>query len=81
LEPGSQPRLQLLPRPVIHADLAPAAALATRHQHGAAPRGTPEHDDEAAQALAMAGLAGGPHDRDDSLDGGRVRRVAHSLDA
>src|SRR5262249_34432135 len=34
LEPGAQPRLQLLPGPVIHADLAASAALAAAHQHG-----------------------------------------------
>jgi hypothetical protein len=92
---GGEPRLQLLPGPVVHADLAAAAALAAAHQHGAAPRvkirlgegerladtqsGAPQHDDQSAQALPMNGLAGGAHDGDDLLDGGRVRRLAHPL--
>lgn len=38
LEPGGQPRLQLLPCPVVHADLASASALAATDQHGAAAR-------------------------------------------
>src|SRR3954469_22434194 len=38
LQPGGQPRLQLLPGPVVHADLAAPAALATAHQHGTSAR-------------------------------------------
>src|SRR4051794_40750262 len=95
LYPGGEPRLQLLPGPVVHADLAPAAALAATDQHGAPPRvkislgererladpqpGAPEHDDQGAQAPPVDRLAGGAHDRDDLLDRGRVRRVADPL--
>jgi len=92
---GGEPRLQLLPRPVVHTDLAAAAALAATDQHGAPPPikiglsererladpqpGTPEHDDQGSQAPPVDRLAGGAYDRDDLLDGGRVRRVAHPL--
>jgi hypothetical protein len=36
LKPQVEPRLQLVPAPGIHADLAPPAALATPHQQCAA---------------------------------------------
>jgi len=32
----AEPRLELLPGPTVHSDLAPFAALAAAHQHGAA---------------------------------------------
>jgi hypothetical protein len=34
---GGEPGAQLFPAPVVHADLAPAAALAAADQHGSAP--------------------------------------------
>src|SRR4051794_13731713 len=37
LEARVQPRPQLLPAPVVHADLAPAAALALAHEDRSAP--------------------------------------------
>ena len=65
-----EPRLQLLPGPLVHADLAAAAALAAAHEQRAAagvevglgererlvdPQpGAPEHDDQAAQPPAVA---------------------------
>jgi len=92
---GGQPRLQLLPGPVIHADFPPPAALAapdhyrtpTRVEVGLAecerlgdPQpGAPEHDDQAAQALSVGGVAGGAQYRDDLLDCRRVRGVSHRL--
>ena len=72
------------PRPVVHADLAAAAALAAAHQQRSAARvqvgfgqrerlmdaqaGAPEHDDQPAQPAAMDAVAGGAHDGDDLLD-------------
>jgi hypothetical protein len=69
------PWLELLPGPVVHADLSPAPALAATHRYGAAARveiglgerqrladpqsGTPQHDDQAAQALPVNGVASG----------------------
>src|SRR5437667_9514686 len=37
LEAGGQPRAQLLPAPLVHPDLAPAAALALAHKDRSAP--------------------------------------------
>jgi hypothetical protein len=84
-----------LPGPVVHADLAAAAALAAPHQQRAAARiqvglgererlvdaqaGAPEHDDQAAQAAAVDAVAGVAHHGDDLLDRRRVRGVAHPL--
>ena len=95
LEPGGQPWLQLLPGPVIHADLPPAAALAAPDQHGAPTRvevgfgegerladpqpGAPQHDDQTTQTLAMLTLAGGAQERGDLLHARRVGRIANPL--
>src|SRR4051812_38578165 len=38
LDTGLQPRLELFPGPVVHADLAPAPALAAAYEHRSAPR-------------------------------------------
>jgi hypothetical protein len=67
-------RRELLPGPVVHADLAAAAALAAPHQQRSAARievglgkrerladpqaGAPEHDDQAAQPAAVDTVAG-----------------------
>ena len=83
-----QPWLELLEAPVVHADLAAAAALAAAHEHRAAPRvevelgeierfldaqpGAPEHDDQPAGASAMYAVAAAAHDRDDLLGARRV---------
>jgi hypothetical protein len=62
LDPGLQPRFELFPGPVVHADLAASAALAAPHQQRPAARvqvglrererfadaqpGAPQHDDQ-----------------------------------
>ena len=95
LRPCAQPRPQVLPAPVVHADLAPTAALAVADQQRAAPgvevvlcererfvdaqAAAPEHDDQRAQAPPVAVLPGKAHDRDDLLDRRRVGRVALAL--
>src|SRR5215217_8338519 len=79
LDPGLKPRLELLPGPVVDADLAAAAALAAAHQQRSASRGererlvnaqagAPQHDDQAAQPAAVDAVAGVAHHRDDFLD-------------
>jgi hypothetical protein len=91
LEPGRE----LLPCPVVHADLAAAAALAAADEQRSAARvqvglgererlvdpqaGAPQHDDQAAQSAAVDAVAGAAHDGDDLLDRGRVCGVAHPL--
>ena len=93
--PRLQPGLKLLPRPVVHPDLAAPAALATPHQQRPAARvqvglgererladpqaGPPQHDDQAAQPLAVHAVARLAHDGHDLLDRRRVGRVAHPL--
>src|SRR5919201_1400863 len=90
-----QPRRDLFPGPVVHADLAAPAALAAPHQQRPAARvevglgererlvdaqaGAPEHDDQAAQSAAMDAVAGGAHDGHDLLDGRWVCGVADPL--
>src|SRR5204863_9495677 len=39
----------------------------------------PEHDDQAANAVAVDAVAGLPHHRHDLLDPWRIRRIAQSL--
>jgi hypothetical protein len=86
-----QPRLKLLKTPVVHTDLAPAAALAARHKHRATPSvkvefgqiqrfldaqpSAPEHDDQAARSRTVQPVAAAAHDRDDLFRARRVRRV------
>ena len=90
-----QPRLDLLPAPAVHTDLAPLAALATADKHGAGDAveiafgqregladpqlGSPEHDDERSDAQALRRLAGGAHDGHELFDGRRVGRIAAAL--
>ena len=90
LDPRLQPRLKLLPGPVIHTDLAAAATLAASDQQRSAARvevglgegkrladpqaGSPEHDDQAAQPTAVDAVAAPTHDGDDLLDRRRIRR-------
>src|SRR5215210_4327189 len=92
---GLEPGRELLPGPVVHADLAAAAALAAPHQQRAAARvqvglgererladpqaGSPQHDDQAAQPAAVYAVARAAHHSDDLLDRGRIGRVAHPL--
>jgi hypothetical protein len=91
LEPGGE----LLPGPVVHADLAAAAALAAAHEQRSAPRiqvgfgereclvnpqaSAPEHDDQPAQPAPVDAVAGVAHHRDDLLDRRRIGRVADPL--
>jgi hypothetical protein len=79
LEPDCVPLPQLLPGPLVHADLAPAAALAAADEQRAAATvevclaereslvdsqpGSLEHDDQRPQAMAVCSLAGGAHPR------------------
>jgi len=94
LDAGLEPGLELLPGPVVHADLAAAAALAAAHQQGSATRiqvglGERERlvDPQAArhnttmrpQPAAVDVVASAAHDRDALLDRRRVGRVADSL--
>src|SRR5829696_8590328 len=83
LYPRVQPGRELLPRPVVHPDLAAAAALAAPHEQRTATRiqvgldererlvdpqaRPPQHDDQAAQPAAVHAVAGAAHDRDDLL--------------
>jgi hypothetical protein len=85
----------LLPHPPVHADLAPAAALAAADEHRStaavevrlaererlmdAQPGSPEHDNERTQATAVCCVAGGSHHGDDVLDGWRVGGIANAL--
>jgi hypothetical protein len=92
-----QPWLELLKAPVVHADLATAAALAAADQHRAASRievelteierfldaqpGPPEHRDQPAGSVSVSPVAAAAHDRDDLLGARRVRRVPAALAA
>src|SRR5215207_7131929 len=95
LDPRLEPGRELLPGPVVHADLAAPIALAAPHQQRAAARvkvglgererladaqtGAPQHDHQAAQPAAVDTVAGVAHDGDDLLDCRWVGGVAHSL--
>jgi hypothetical protein len=75
------PRLQLLPAPGVHAELATSASLSAPHEHGAtalieiglgegerfldAQHSTPQDHDQRAQPKAVRAVAGGAHDGDD----------------
>ncbi len=90
-----EPRLELLPAPVIHPDLATSPALgATDEQRAAtaievrltqrerfvdAKAGAPQHHNQSAKPPTVHTGAGDPHDRDDLLDGGRVGRIPQAL--
>jgi hypothetical protein len=74
LRPRGEPGAQLLPAPLVHADLAPPAALAAADQQRSASRvevvlgkserllepqpGTPQQDDHRAQREAVTVIAG-----------------------
>jgi hypothetical protein len=95
LDAHVEPRRELLPRPVVHADLAAAGALASPdEQRSATPievclgererlmdpqPGAQPHDDQAAQAQTVDAVAGAAHHNDDLLDRRRVGRMAHPL--
>jgi hypothetical protein len=93
--PEFKPRVELLPRPAVHPDLAPLPALAAAHEHRA-PRaveislrkrkrfsdpesGAPEQHDQRPETQSVRLLTSHAHDCDDLLDRGRVGRVAHAL--
>src|SRR5215213_146816 len=75
-----EPRLQLFPRPTVHADFASATALAAPHEQRAAylieiafgelerlvdpESGSPEDDDQRAHSSAVRPVARGAHDGD-----------------
>jgi hypothetical protein len=87
--------LRGLPRPLVHADLAAAAALAAAREQRAAATvevglverqrlvntqpGSPQYDDQRAQPAGMAPVAVGAHDRDGLLHSRRICRIAVSL--
>jgi len=86
-----QPRIELLPRPPVHSDLAALAALPTPDGHGAArsvqiallererfadsQAGAPEQDDERAESMAVGAITDCAHDRDDLFNRRWIGRV------
>ncbi|MEA2361282.1 MAG: hypothetical protein QOD71_427 [Thermoleophilaceae bacterium] len=90
-----EPRLEFVPAPRVHADLAAASALAATHEQSAASvikigfyerqrllnaqAGAPEDHDQATQPLAVRGIASLAHDGDNLLDSGRIGRIAETL--
>src|SRR5215207_6002858 len=90
LDPGRE----LFEGPVVHSDLAAAAALATADEQRSAAcvevglgererlvdaqARAPEHDDQPAQPAAVDAVAGTAHDGDDLLDRWRVGWVAEA---
>jgi hypothetical protein len=95
LEPEVQPRLQLLPAPLVHADLSAASALAAPDEQRAASAvevglaqrqrlldaqpRPPQHDDHTTQPTPLAAIAGCTHNGNDLLDSRGVRRLAKPL--
>jgi hypothetical protein len=92
---GGGPRPQLFPAPVVHADLAALSAFAVADEQRTAafievalgeverfgdpkPR-APEHDDQAAQAVAVDARTGVAHHRNDLLDSRRICWIAQTL--
>jgi hypothetical protein len=89
--------LELLPGPVVHADLAAATALTAADEHCAAvgvevslaegerfvdaQPGAPEDHDQTAHPEAVRRGAGLSHDGDDLLDGRRIGGIATPLAA
>jgi hypothetical protein len=95
LAPHVKPRLELLPAPCIHADLATAPALAASNQERAtalieiafgeserfldAQPGSPHDHDEPAEAAPVGSVTGRAHDGHDLFDLRRVGRVAQTV--
>ena len=87
--------MQLLPAPGVHADLAAPTALAVAHEQRAAPwvevafaqrqrlgdaqAAAPEDDDQGAEPVAVAVVAGLAHHGDDLFDGRRVGGIEPAL--
>jgi len=90
-----EPRIELVPGPAVHPDLAPLAAFPAADEHGAAgcvqialleaerladPQpGTPEQHDQRAEPMSLGSITDGSHDRDDLFDGRRVGRILLAL--
>ena len=90
-----KPRVELLPRPAVHPDLAALAALPMTDKHHtpvatkvalgqregfADPKArSPQHNDHAAQPHAVRTVSRSTHDRDDLVDARRVWRIAQTL--
>src|SRR3954466_13845389 len=95
MEAHVKPRLQMFPGPLIHADLAAAAALPAAHeQRASAPvevklgsaraawKRSPARQSttmKAGNPTSVAAVAGSAHHGDDLLDGRPIYRVAVSL--
>ncbi|HSP54139.1 MAG TPA: hypothetical protein VLS25_01000 [Dehalococcoidia bacterium] len=92
---GLKPGTQLIPRPLIHADLPAAPALTATDEHrpsgdlhvgfgqgerlGDAKTCSPEHDDQPAQPLTVLVSSGPPHDCNDLFDPRWISWVATSF--
>src|ERR1035441_2393104 len=90
-----EPRLQLIPGPVVHPDLAAPAALAAADEDGASrsvkvtlgevkrpadpETGTPQDHHRRPQASTAKPITGRAHDCDDLLDRRRIGRIAKAL--
>lgn len=90
-----QPWPELVPAPLVHADLAAFVVFAVTHEDRAArlvkvaflerqrfadpQAGAPQHDDQSADAMAVRRRAGAAHDEHDLFDRRRVGGVAHAL--
>jgi hypothetical protein len=95
LESQLEPRVQFLPAPCVHADLATPAALAASDEQRAASlveiglgKGkpfldaqprSPQDHDQRAQPAAVRVVTGGPHDGDVLLDLRPIGRTAQTL--
>ncbi len=89
------PRLELVPCPAIHPDLASLAALSAAHEHSpsgsvqvaflvrerrAGPEaGAPQEHDERAESMSVGAVADGSHHRHDLFVGRRISRVLLAL--
>jgi hypothetical protein len=90
-----EPRVELLPGPAVHPDLAALAALPAPHEHGAAATvqvgllegkrftdpqpGAPQQDDQRAEPVSVGTVTNCAHDGNDLLDGRRIGRVLLAL--
>jgi hypothetical protein len=95
LDTRLQPRVELRPGPIVHADLAaPRSLPAPDEQRSATPievafgererlmdpqASAPQDGDQAARPATVDAVAGTAHYRDDLLDRRRVGRIAHPL--
>ena len=90
-----EPRVKLLPSPIVHPDLPPSPSLAATDEQRAAAAieirlaqrerfvdahaGAPQHNKQSAKPTTVQTIAGDPHDRNDLLDGGRVGRISQAF--